>query len=498
MSRTGIARCVVLVALAVAPMARAADYWAYTYKDFEVMAEGSQADALGVGRRLGALDASLRTLLRLANGASEPPTRVYALPLSEMAGLDAVWSSQGGAFFRASPFDDYLVVNSDAAAGVQDVSAERARALLASWGLARLPDWYRHGIAQLMATASFDHDQLIIGQDLADQSGRLARGWIPLVEFLQLPASDPVLHKSPETEALYEAQCWWLVHLSLLDGVLDKVMPQYLQRLLIGESQESAYAATFGVDVEQLDEYFKRLKRSIKLRQHSYPLPDVGAVGSLQRLSDTEVKARLAELVLVHDPQSAPGTQMVTDVLAVEPKNEWALLALARHDLSARRYAKVQDTVQQLVALENLSAAGHRELAMLMSTLATLKEDGLPGTNGVDPKATRAGARAQFHRAMELEPNDPRAPYQLGWLLCAQGDVAGARELLPTVEAAFYRRPESAELAELLVRMHTIAGNIADVFKYAVAEQRLAATDAERMRAAARVERLRTQLKASQ
>jgi hypothetical protein len=35
--------------------------------------------------------------------------------------------------------------------------------------------------------------------------------------------------------------------------------------------------------------------------------------------------------------------------------------------------------------------------------------------------------------------------------------VAGIRELLPKVEAVFYRRPESAELAELLVRMHTIA-----------------------------------------
>ena len=83
-------------------------------------------------------------------------------------------------------------------------------------------------------------------------------------------------------------------------------------------------------------------------------------------------------------------------------------------------------------------------------------------------------------------------------MLSTAGDVVGVRELLPKVEAAFYRRPESADLAELLVRMHTLAGNTADVFKYAVAEQRLAATDADRARATARVERLRTQLKAPQ
>lgn len=498
MIRGSTTLCVALVALAAGPKVLAADYWAYTYKDLDVMAEGTQAEALGVGRRLGALDASMRSLLRLPNGATEPPSRVYALTSSEMMGLDAVWGSQGGAFFRAGPFDDFFVVHNEAAVGDQEVNAERARALLASWGLARMPDWYRHGVAQLMSAASFEHDQLTIGQDLADQTGRLSQGWIPMVNFLRLPASDPVLHRSPETEALYEAQCWWLVHLTLLDGVLDKVMPLYLQRLLIGESQDAAYAATFGVEYEQLDGYFKRLKRNIKLKQYSSALPDLGTVGPPQQLSDAEAKARFAELLLVHDPQSAAGVQMANDVLAAEPKNERALLVLARHDLAARRYGQVQDAVQQLAALENLSAVSHRELAMLMTTLAKLKDDSVPGASGVDTKATRAGARAHFHRAMELEPNDPRASYQLGWLLSAQGDVAGVRELLPTVEAAFYHRPESAEFAELLVRMHTIAGNTADVFKYAVAEQRLAATEAERMHAAARVERLRAQLKSPQ
>ncbi len=122
----------------------------------------------------------------------------------------------------------------------------------------------------------------------------------------------------------------------------------------------------------------------------------------------------------------------------------------------------------------------------------------MPGTGGVDSKATRSAARAHLQRAIALAPNDPRALYQLGWLVCGQGDVAGIRDLLAPVEAAFYRRPESSEFAELLVRMHSIAGNTAEVFKYAVAEQRLAPTEAERARAAARVERLRAQLKSTQ
>lgn len=498
MMRAGSALLVTLVALAAAPAARAADYWGYSYKDFVVTAEGTQAEAQDVGRRLGAFDESLRTLLRLPPAAAEPPTKVYALPQATQASLDPVWSSQGGAFFRTGPFEDYLVLRNDANSGDQEIYAERTRALVSSWGMTRLPGWYLHGIAELMSTASFDHDQLTIGQDLAEQSARLTHGWIPMAEFLRLPASDPLLHKTPETEALYEAQCWWLVHLTVLDGVLDRAMPQYLQRLMMGESQEAAYSAAFGMPYEELDQYFKRVKHNIKLKQYTVALPDPGTVGPPQPLSAAQAKARLADVLLVHDPQSAPGTQLANDALSAEANNEQALQALARRDLATRRYPQAQAGIQQLDALPGLSATGQLELGTSMSNLAKSRDEGMPGTDGVDTKAMRAGARAHYRRAIELLPKDPRAPYQLGWLLCDQGDVAGVRELLPAVEAAFYRRPESVEFAQLLVRMNTLTGNSADVFKYSVVEQRLATTDTERTRATDRIERLRAQLKLAQ
>jgi len=496
--RAGISRYVVLVALAAAPLSQAADYWAYSYKDFVVMSAGSEDEARGVGQRLGALDDSLRDLLHLPPAASEPPTKVYALPHDALAKLDPVWGSQGGTFFRAAPFEDFVVLHNDATANEQDVYAERTRALLASSGLSRMPEWYRHGIAQLIAAASFDHDQLTIGQNLPEQSARLAHGWVPMAEFLRLPASDPLLHKSPEAEALYEAQCWWLVHLTLLDGLLDRAMPQYLQRTLMGESQEAAYAATFGIPYEQLDQYFKKLRSAAKLRQYTMPLPTLGNIGTPQQLSEAQAKARLAEVLLVHDPQSQSGTQMANDALSADANDEHALIALMRRDLAARHYPQAQAGIQQLAGLQSLSAAGHLEVGLAMASLAKSRDEGMPGTTGVDTRAMRAGARAHLRRAMELQPKDPRAPYQLGWLSCDQGDLAGVRDVLPAVEAAFYRRPESVEFAELLVRMNTLTGNTADVFKYSVVEQRLALTDAERTRATARVERLRAQLKTPQ
>jgi tetratricopeptide (TPR) repeat protein len=497
-NRPAIALCVTLLALAAGPRVHAADYWAYTYNDLDVMAEGTEAGAQDVARRLSATDEAMRTLLRLPGGAGEPPTRVYVLPQSDLATLDAVWSSQGGAFFRAGPFDDYMVLRSDANTGEREIGADRVRALLASWGLARLPEWYQHGMALLMSEASFDHDHITVGQDVADRTARLAHDWIPMGEFLRLQANDPLLHRSAGTESTYDAQCWWIVHLSVLDGVLDKVMPMYLQRLMMGESKEAAYAATFGMEPQELDAYFRKVKHNVKLKQYTGALPDATKLGSLQRLSEAEVKARLAQLLLVHEPRSEAGVQMAGDVLSAEPKNERAMLAMARHELEARRYPQAQESMQKLGALEDLSAGGHRDLGVLLTSLARLKDEGMPGTSGVDTKMTRAAARTHLQRAIALAPDDPRALHQLGWLVCGQGDVAGIRELLPTVEAAFYRRPESSEFAELLVRMHSIAGNTAEVFKYAVAEQRLAPTEDERARATARVERLRAQLKSTQ
>jgi hypothetical protein len=498
MMRTGIAWIVVLATLAVGSTSRAADYWVYTYKDFVVMAEGTQDEARGVGQRLGAFDESLRELLRLPAGATEPPTKVYALPQDALAQLDPVWSAEGGAFVRAGPFEDFVVLHNEESAGDREVYAERAKALVASWGLSRLPEWYRHGIAELMSAATFDHDQITVGQNLAEQSSRLEHGWIPMAELMRLPANDPLLHKSPEADALYDAQCWWLAHLSVLDGLLDRAMPQYLQRILMGDTQDAAYAAAFGIPYEQLDQYFRRIRRSVQLKQYTKALPALSAVGAPESLTEAQAKARLSEVLLVHDPQSAPGTQLANDALSADANDEHALIAMTRRDLAARHYPQAQASVQQLAGLQNLSANGQLEVGVAMSELAKSRDEGMPGTSAVDTKAMRAGARLHLRRAIELLPRDPRAPYQLGWLACNQGDLAGVREVLPAVEAAFYRRPESGEFAELLVRMNTLIGNKADVFKYSVVEQRLATSDAERTRATDRVERLRAELKSSQ
>jgi hypothetical protein len=504
MMRAAVALAFAAAALAVGSGARAAEYWSYGYGQLAVVTAGDPADARLVAQRLTALDGALRKLLRLPNGAASPPTAVYILPDAELAALDPIWHAQGGTYFRAAPFEDYLVLASEHGAGASaSLYADRTLGLLASWGLARLPDWYQQGIAQLAAGAVYGTDRITIGQDVAEQAGRLAHGWIPMEKILRLSATDAEFNRSPEALALYQAQCWWLVHLLLIDGVLDPALSHYVDWLMAGRNQDTAFAESFGANYgrgasyEQVDEYFRSVRRAAKLRTYSTAMPDAVAAAPVP-LAEDAYKASVAQLAVSHDAHSARGQQLAAEVLAAEADNARALLVQAQSQLAARKFAEADATVLRIRAQENISASERRVAGMVEVALAGQKDDALPGTEALDARKIRSAARADLRRALQLDPADVRTLHALGWLLAGQGDVAGVRELLPAVEAAYYQRPDSVELAALLVRMNSIAGNMADVFKYSVAEQHLAATETERARAAARVERLRPLYRSSQ
>jgi len=436
----------------------------------------------------------------LPAGASSPPTSVYLLPTAELAALDPLWSSQGGAFLRAAPFDDYFVLAAEHGAALDaELRISRMLALLSSWGLGRLPDWYRQGIAQLAAGAVFGAGTVTIGQDSDDQAGRMSQEWIPVEKFLRLPSTDPEFQGSPAQLARYRAQCWWVAHLLLIDRVLDPAISQYVERLMAGEDQKQAFVASFNTNYDELDQYFRKVRHKVHLHAYSAEMPAVEAGAPAPRaLTDVGYRASLAQLALVRDSHSAPGLSMARNVLALAPDDETAALAVARAELAARHFAEADSALQRLHARADLSIDGRRTLAGLEVQLAKQRDESLPGTQELDARKLRSAARADFQRVLESDPDDVSALYQLSWLQAASGDVAAVRALLPAVEKAYYHRPDSPELAALLVRMHSMSGSPAEAFKYSVAEQRLATTEAERASAAARVARLRSQLKAPQ
>jgi hypothetical protein len=490
------AQCLMLCA---AP-AGAADYWAYQYKDFDVVAQGSAAYAASVARHLDAVDQTLQRLLSREPGAAQSPTHVYALQPADYAPIDASWVHAGGAFFRASPFDQVLVVPSenDSHNPQRALYAARVRAWLDEQGLARMPGWFKHGLGLVVGAATVDNEQLILGQEIPVYMARLKQtGWISVEYLLFLPPDDPQFHKSAATAELYDAECWWLAHLILLDGVLDKSMSSYLARMIQGQDAVTAYATSFNTDIESLDKYFRKLRRSVTLRQNQSPMPTLSEVPEPLPVDAADLKARLAQLAVLHDVQAPLGKQWATEVLKDAPDNERALTALINHELGTQQYQPLLVNMQQLQQRTTLSAAGHGSIAAVQIALARRLDSGVQGLNELNANSLRADARSHLRHAMELDATSPLPVYTLGWLLASQGDVAAVQQLLPAAEQAFYERPYNANLAALLMRLHTLTGNSDAEFKFAVATRRLATTETDRYAAQRRIDRLRPAAKSS-
>jgi hypothetical protein len=483
-----------------AATAGAADYWAYQYKEFDVVAQGSAAYAQSVARQLDALDQSLQKMLSREPGAAQPPTRVYALRPADYAPIDAAWAERGGAFFRTGSFHHVLVVPSENE-GPNPQRAHyvaRARAWLDEQGLARLPGWFKHGFGLLVGTASVDNDQLTLGQEIPAYTARLKQtSWISVEHLLFLPPDDPQFHKSAATTELYDAECWWLAHLILLDGVLDKSMSNYLARQLQGQDPMTAFVTSFNTDFESLDKYFKKLRRNMAVRPKQSPLPTVGETLEPVPVDAAELKARLVQLAMMHDAQSTTGRQWAIEILEQAPDNERAQLALMDHELAARQYQPLLASMERLQRRATLSAAGHSSIAAAQITLAQWRDSGVQGLGELNANGLRAEARAHLRRAMELDAASPLPVYALGWLLASQGDVAAANQLLPGAEQLFYQRPYNSALAGLLLRLHTLTSNTDAEFKFAVVLRRLAATETDRFAAQRRIERLRPAARSS-
>jgi hypothetical protein len=501
MNRLASRSVVLTMALAIAASGAAADYWSYQHQEFDVVAQGSAAYAQSIARQLDALNHTLQKLLSRDANAAAPPTRIYALRPEDYAPIKADWAEAGGAFFRSGPFDHVLVVPSENEGpnAKRGAYAAQARAWLDDQGLARLPDWFKHGFGLMVGAANFDNDQLTLGQEIPAYVARLKQtGWISVEYLLFLPSDDMRFHKSPEMSELYDAECWWLTHIALLDGTLEKMMSGYLALLIQGQDPATAFATGFNTDFESLDKFLKKLRRTVTLRRHQSAIAPAGAAAIEPSPVDaTELKARMAQLAVLYESQSTPGQQWATEALQQAPDNESALLALMEQRLVARQFQPLLAGMSRLQQLASLSARGHASVAVVQITLARLRDNGVQGIGDISANELRAAARVHLRRARELDESHPLPVYALGWLLASQGDVLAIKQLLPGVEQVYYQRPYSVELAQLLLRLHTLTGDTEAQFKFAVAMRRLAETPLDRNAAQKRIDRLRPGAKAA-
>ena len=486
-------RAAALLVLCAAGAAHAEDYWAYRTKDLDVMASGSKAYALSIAQRVNALDDALMTIFGEQGSLSHVPTHIYVLPAAELAELNPQWSDHSGAYFSAGPLEAVLVMQSEneGPARLDDVYRQRALSWLTEHGLARMPDWFLNGYAQIVAAASVDNDHLLLGQSLPDKMAELAKvRWYRIDQVLRQPSNDPIFNGSPADRAFYDAECWWLAHLVMFDGSLGDTMVDYLKQLRQGASQDLAYARSFKVAYDTLDEQLRKLRRNLKPKTVSVDLVALPEDVEPRPLEETAVRARLAELAVMSGDYSERSGQRIATALTRAPSDERAQLAHLHYSVATRKYDKIGDSLQPLLARDDLDDYAARTLAVQLVALANQRASGIPGLQAYDNGQLHTHARRLLTRAMDLNAADPVSRFELGRLYASEGDLAAIRELLPAVEKACMDRPFNADLANLLMKLYALDGNAEKQFAYALRTYELSGSSLLRKQALQRARRL--------
>jgi tetratricopeptide (TPR) repeat protein len=219
------------------------------------------------------------------------------------------------------------------------------------------------------------------------------------------------------------------------------------------------------------------------VRRLAIDLPKLNAAAP-HSVSVAEVDARLAEFGVRHSRQLEEAMQLAQSALSVEPNNELAWRALARGQVIKGKYVDALASVEKLAARPSLSAAGHSDCGFVLAAIAQHHAD-------TDKAALLQRARSEYEQAIAQNGDDVASLYEFAGMIETQKDVEAARKIQPAMEQALYRNPRNRELAMSLVRVCLVSGNFSDAFKFTVAWQENATSDADEEQATAYASRIK-------
>jgi tetratricopeptide (TPR) repeat protein len=463
----------VLAAFFLCAPANAEEYWSFSYQGIQVTAAGNAGRAADLGHDLVQLDAAFaKTSAASTTSWRAPAVHVYALP---GALFKKVWGADVAAgYLNAGSYQDILINSDHSNADDPHWAAYSAyiAALLSREGM-RYPSWLSTGISSVFASSSISGDRVTIGGFDRGQIQLLARSrLIPMRTLLSLKGNDPQLHDRDFLQ-LYWAQCWLFVHQILIEHKYAASVDKYVDLLRQGKTENEAFAASFSVSYDDLDAFMRGLMTKGTINRFAINFPKLDAAAP-QSVSVAEVDARLAEFGVRHNREVQEAMQLAQSALSVEPNNERAWRALARSQIIEGNYAEALASVEKLVARPSLSAAGHADCGFVLALIAQHHADA-----ATDTAALWQRARSEYEQAIALNYDDVASLYELAGMIETQKDVEAAKKFQPAMEQAFYRNPRNSELAKSLVHLCLVSGDLSDAFKFTVAWQENAKSDAD-------------------
>jgi tetratricopeptide (TPR) repeat protein len=485
--------CALALSMAWLPnFAAASDpYWAFTYKDITVTGIGSADRAKSIAHNLHRLDLALGTVLGIQAEDWRAPTRVYAVPQPMFNMLWKKTDISYSSISFPSDSDNQILMNIslDRETPYFDAYSGYTGSLLASGYSSRYPFWFRKGLSEVFGASSVERKQVIIGGFVASRLRSLAGSWIPLRTLLNIADNDPQL-QSADFLNRFSAECWFLVHQVVIEEKYHDNFRRYFSQLDQGDEESRAFAASFGTDYGNVDKEIQHALKAGVIKIIKVQVPDEPDSTEPRRLTDAEAKGRLAAFAALHGEDIGGAVTLANDALAADPKNEDALIALARTQLRQHLYPAALQYADRLCTLEPLSQNAAAQCAKIYADMlygGAAKNAAL----GVDAPALAGRARKYFETAISADPEDLASWSGMTYLLTATHDVEYAKDFLPRAKHVWATHSRNEYLAHVLAGLCATTGDFDTAIKFATVWEKNALSESRRAEADAYLSRLK-------
>jgi tetratricopeptide (TPR) repeat protein len=497
-----------LLILLVLPIAAeaASKYWSYDLNDVEVTAADSAGEAREIALNLHRLDLALASLLKVQPETWRPVTRVYAVPGATFDSLVKKTTRPVLSYSFPSEFDNEILLNAsaDKTEPLVGVYGGYTTSLLAGAYSFRYPYWYVNGLTELLAASRVARKQVVVGSVAPERIRSLSTDlWIPLRSLLSIARNDPQLESAYFADR-FNAECWFLVHMIVIEEKHRADFNRYFQRSDDGESPAEAFAQSFDVSLEAVDTEMQNALRLGQVKVLKITLPDDPATAEPRLLTDAQAQGRLALFAAKHGTLADPAIAWAKVALTLDPEQEDALDALALAELRQEDYPAVLHAADRLcgsspstrtVATPNATMTSTAPTAARCATLyADLLYRGAANDHalGIDAAELAARSREFFNATIAANPEDLASWTGLMSLTAHTKDVDGAKSLLPRAKHLWATHSNNPAVAEWVGNLCTTAGDYDSALRFAQVWQKHAWTASGRASADATIARLKT------
>jgi tetratricopeptide (TPR) repeat protein len=232
------------------------------------------------------------------------------------------------------------------------------------------PMWLNEGLAEFYSTFRREYQgRTVIGMPSGDRLRTIqGQTFMPLREVVA-PRDLEEMWRWGNRISLFYSESWALVHYILIQrrNPVPKPFDVYLATLAKAGSQDDAFRAAFGTDVDGMDKELREYVRRVSFRGLFIDLqPDASSNASSEPMLEADVRQMQGRLLLELDVRDEAQRELDA-ALKLDPQHVAARISRARLMLAEDRDADAIDALQKVVADASTDASAHLYLGRALA-----------------------------------------------------------------------------------------------------------------------------------